>query len=72
MERRVAVVSADKDTITLAGGVEDGERVVTSPLRGAKAGDKVTPTGDADMPAGLGADDEALAIEKAVRQGALQ
>lgn len=42
--RTVNVVSADKDTITISSGVEPGERVVTSPLRGASEGDKVTPT----------------------------
>ena len=43
MERKVEIVSTDRDTITLAGGVEDGDRVVISPLRGASAGDKVSP-----------------------------
>lgn len=42
--RTVNVVSADKNTITISSGVEPGERVVTSPLRGASEGDKVTPT----------------------------
>ena len=43
-EKKVAVVSSDRDTITIAGGVADGARVIASPLRGAKDGDKVTPT----------------------------
>ncbi|GJL93374.1 efflux RND transporter periplasmic adaptor subunit [Hyphococcus sp.] len=43
-KRTVTVVSAEKDFITISSGVEDGERVVTSPLRGAGEGDKVTPT----------------------------
>ncbi len=42
-ERKVEIVSTDRDTITLASGVEDGDRVVISPLRGASAGDKVSP-----------------------------
>ena len=42
--RRVQVVSSDKDTFTVASGLTPGERVVTSPLRGADDGDKVTPT----------------------------
>lgn len=41
--RRVTVMASDKDTITIAGGVADGERIVTSPLRGASNGDKVSP-----------------------------
>jgi len=43
-ERMVRVVSSGRDTITLASGVAPGERVVTSPLRGAGEGDKVLPT----------------------------
>ncbi len=43
-ERTVNIVSADRDTVTLASGVNPGERVVTSPLRGAGDGDEVTPT----------------------------
>lgn len=42
--RRVQVVSSDKDTFTVASGVTPGERIVTSPLRGAEPGDAVTPT----------------------------
>ncbi len=73
IERTVAVVSADKDTITLAGGVNDGERVVTSPLRGAKAGDKVAPTQTTDLPgtARAGAEERA-AVDEAVREGAVR
>ncbi|WP_428409875.1 efflux RND transporter periplasmic adaptor subunit [Hyphococcus sp.] len=43
VERKVEIVSTDRDTITLASGVADGERVVISPLRGASPGDKVSP-----------------------------
>lgn len=43
-ERTVNIVSAERDTITIASGVEPGDRIVTSPLRGAGDGDKVTPT----------------------------
>ena len=42
--RRVQVVSSDKDTFTVASGLAPGERIVTSPLRGADDGDKVAPT----------------------------
>ncbi len=42
-DRRVEVVSSDRDTITVARGVSPGERVAASPLRGAVAGDKVKP-----------------------------
>lgn len=43
-QRRVQVVSSDKDTFTVASGIIPGERIVTSPLRGADDGDKVSPT----------------------------
>ncbi|MEQ8177390.1 MAG: efflux RND transporter periplasmic adaptor subunit [Amphiplicatus sp.] len=42
--RTVDVVSAERDTITISSGVNPGERVATSPLRGASEGAKVTPT----------------------------
>ncbi len=42
--RQVQVVSSDKDTFTVASGINPGERIVTSPLRGADDGDVVTPT----------------------------
>ena len=44
VERTVAVITSDKDTITIASGIEPGERVAVSPLRGSGAGDTVTPT----------------------------
>ncbi|MEK7266213.1 MAG: hypothetical protein AAB227_08960, partial [Pseudomonadota bacterium] len=73
IERKVTLASADKDTITLAGGVKDGERVVTSPLRGAKGGDKVAPTETTDIPGAARADeDERAAVDGAVREGALR
>jgi RND family efflux transporter MFP subunit len=43
-QRVVNIVSADRDTITISDGVAAGERVATSPLRGAEDGDKVSPT----------------------------
>lgn len=43
VEHKVAIVSTDRDTITIASGLDEGDRVVTSPLRGAGAGDKVSP-----------------------------
>jgi RND family efflux transporter MFP subunit len=43
-EHKVTVVTSDRDTVTVTAGLSEGERVVTSPLRGAVAGDKVTPT----------------------------
>ncbi len=43
-QRTVGVVSSDRDTITIASGIEPGDRIVTSPLRGAGDGDKVSPT----------------------------
>lgn len=72
-ERRVNVVSADRDSITLTGGVAGGERVVTSPLRGADEGDKVSPTEASDIPgADRRGDGETSAVAEAVRQGTLQ
>ncbi|HNS86644.1 MAG TPA: efflux RND transporter periplasmic adaptor subunit, partial [Parvularculaceae bacterium] len=71
-ERKVAVVSADRDTITISGGVASGERVVTSPLRGAKGGDKVTPTDPSDLPGATGRDEESEAVASAVREGAVR
>lgn len=73
VERTVTVVSADRDTITIATGIEDGERVVSSPLRGAKAGDKVSPTEATDIPGAMRpGDEENAAVAEVVRDGALQ
>lgn len=67
--REVIVIAADKDTITLAGGLESGERVITSPLRGAKGGDKVTPTEATAIPgATRDGDEETGAVAEAVRR----
>ncbi len=67
--RDVVVIAADKDTITLAGGLESGERVITSPLRGAKDGDKVTPTERTAIPgANRDGDDETETVAEAVRR----
>ena len=41
--RKVQVVSSDMGTFTIASGLAAGDRIVTSPLRGAGDGDKVTP-----------------------------
>ncbi len=70
--RTVTIVSADKNTITLAGGIEEGERVVTSPLRGAREGDKVSPTTTTDIPGATVRIDENDTVEKAVREGAIR
>jgi multidrug efflux pump subunit AcrA (membrane-fusion protein) len=43
-KRVVDVVSSERDTITITDGIAPGERVATSPLRGADEGDMVTPT----------------------------
>lgn len=50
-ERTVSVVSAERDTVTITSGVSAGERVATSPLRGAAPGDEVTPTDPQNIPA---------------------
>jgi RND family efflux transporter MFP subunit len=71
--REVVVLAADRDTITLAGGIEAGERVVTSPLRGAKSGDKVTPTDAAAIPgAARDGDDEAATVAEALRRSPIE
>lgn len=56
VERKVDVVSADRDTIVIAAGLQNGDRVATSPLRGAAPGSKVLPTDPlvADAPSGDG------------------
>ncbi len=65
--REVLVLAADRDTVTLAGGLEAGERVVTSPLRGAADGDKVTPTDPTAIPgARRAADEENETVAEAV------
>jgi RND family efflux transporter MFP subunit len=68
--REVVVLAADKDTITIAGGLESGERVVTSPLRGASEGEKVSPTDPSAIPgANRSSDKEADAVAESVRKG---
>ncbi len=57
-ERTVDIVTDDKDTITITAGVEPGERVVTSPLRGASEGDKVTPSDPSAIANTASTDDE--------------
>ena len=42
-ERTVEIVADGRDTVTIASGISAGERVVTSPLRGAGDGDEVSP-----------------------------
>lgn len=41
-ERTVVIISSDRNTFTLSSGVNPGERIAASPLRGARAGDAVT------------------------------
>lgn len=42
-KRIVVVASSDRESIVIVGGLQAGERIVTSPLRGADEGDKVVP-----------------------------
>ncbi|MEZ5892081.1 MAG: efflux RND transporter periplasmic adaptor subunit [Parvularculaceae bacterium] len=44
VEHKVEIVSTDRDSIIVAGGLSAGDRVVISPLRGAGAGNKVSPS----------------------------
>ncbi len=72
-ERTIILVASDRDTITLTSGVNDGERVVTSPLRGAEDGDKVTPTDRAKLPGSVNEPTpEAAAVAEAIEPGAPQ
>ncbi|MGF1545541.1 MAG: efflux RND transporter periplasmic adaptor subunit [Parvularculaceae bacterium] len=43
-KRTVTIVTTSRDTITVANGVRPGERIATSPLRGADDGDAVQPS----------------------------
>ena len=63
--RTVNVVASNRNTITIAGGVNNGERVVTSPLRGAGNGDAVSPV-DPNENTGAGGNDEDSAIAESI------
>mgnify|MGYP001167346582 CR=1 FL=1 len=55
---KVQIASTDRDTITIAGGIDPGARIVTSPLRGASEGDKVSPADPLEkMPGASGVDE---------------
>lgn len=60
-KRTVNIVSDERDTITITGGVQSGERVATSPLRGAGDGDTVSPADPAAIPGSGAADPEVTA-----------
>ncbi|MBL4620444.1 MAG: efflux RND transporter periplasmic adaptor subunit [Marinicaulis sp.] len=62
-QRTVGVVSSDRDTITIASGIEPGDRIVTSPLRGAGDGDKVSPTDPSVIKPVANDDDESAPSE---------
>ena len=62
--RHVRVVSSERDTITISTGVEPGEQVVISPLRGAGDGDKVTPTDPTAISPRAGADNIAASTSE--------
>ena len=68
--RTVQVVASSRETVTITGGVNDGERVVTSPLRGAGNGDKVLPT-DPNKNTGADIDDEDAAIGESINDRAV-
>ena len=63
--RTVNVVASNRNTITIAGGVNDGDRIVTSPLRGAGNGDPVSPV-DPNENTGSGGNDEDSAIAESI------
>jgi len=58
IEKTVSVVSSDRDSIILAGGINVGERVAVSPLRGAENGDKVSPSDPLTPTSGEGSDEK--------------
>ncbi|MCK5747598.1 MAG: efflux RND transporter periplasmic adaptor subunit, partial [Oricola sp.] len=58
VQHKVEIVSTDRDTITLASGVAPGDRIVTSPLRGAEAGDVVSPVDPLETTPGSVTNDE--------------
>ena len=60
-QRTVRVISSARDQVTIAGGISNGERVATSPLRGAKNGDAVLPV-DPNENTGTSQSDETSAI----------
>jgi multidrug efflux pump subunit AcrA (membrane-fusion protein) len=66
--RTVSIVSADRDTITLASGITPGERVVISPLRGADDGDEVTPTDPDSISPTLDGDNETPPLTNSTAQ----
>ena len=68
-QRTVQVVASSRDTVTIASGVNNGERIATSPLRGAGNGDTVLPT-DPDDNTGSNLDDEDAAIGESIDDAA--
>ena len=62
--RRVVVIASDRDTITVSQGLSAGDRIASSPLRGAQQGDKVIPTAR-ETPNS----DDAPAIARATQNG---
>lgn len=69
-ERRVEIVSTDRDTITIVAGVSSNERVVTSPLRGAAPGSIVTPLDPNDANDNSGAEELDAATGAIAKAGA--
>lgn len=66
--RTVDIVSTDRETITVASGLSAGERVVISPLRGAGAGDKVSPADPLNPTPGSKKSDEPEPAARATAQ----
>ncbi len=70
VEHKVDIVSTDRDTITIASGLNTGDRVVISPLRGAGAGAKVSPADPLDNTPGAIKSDEPSPTASATAQNA--
>lgn len=71
-ERTLTIADSGNDDVIVTAGLSDGERIVVSPLRGARDGDKVTPIDKAEQdqkrPESVGATTEARATPDATNQ----
>jgi len=75
-ERKIIVASSEAKTFTAVNGIVAGDRIVTSPLRGSKAGDTVVPEDPAVIPIGPPAREETdndeetgAAVAKSIQAG---
>ncbi len=72
-ERKVSIVATGRDTVTVSAGLNPGERVAASPLRGAGEGDAVVPLDPAaPLPGETSEEGEAEAVARAGGSGGAQ